>query len=328
MPLQIIDAAQVRAQLSMRECIAAMADAMAAVTTGTLVAPARIIMPLVDGSGYFALMPGSASEPRVYGAKVVSLHPDNPSRGLPAVQGFVVLFDHDTGTPVVLVDGAEITALRTAAASALATRTLALPTARTLGIFGCGVQAASHLEAIRSVRDIEEVLVWGRSRDKAQAFVERHDTDRDFALRVASARDAAACDIVCVVTGAHEPVIEGAWLCPGSHVNLVGAHSAATREADTALIARASVFVDSLESAFKEAGDILLPIQEGAIDRAHVRGEIGAVLLGQIAGRRSADEITVYKSLGLVAQDLVAAHAVFARSRPPIRNASSSLRTS
>lgn len=314
MALQIIDAAQVRARLSMRECIDSMADAMVAVTTGTIAAPLRTIMPVADGTGYFALMPGSASEPRIYGAKIVSLHPQNPSQGLPAVQGFVVLFDPDTGTPVALIDGAEITTLRTAAASALATRTLAQPAARTLGIVGCGVQAASHLEAICCVRDIEQVLVWGRSRDKAHAFVEREGAKRDVPLRVASARDAAACDIVCVATGAHEPVIEGAWLRPGSHVNLVGAHSATTREADTALIARASVFVDSLESAFKEAGDILLPIQERAIDRTHVRGEIGAVLLGRVAGRRSADEITVYKSLGLVAQDLIAAHAVFARS--------------
>jgi ornithine cyclodeaminase/alanine dehydrogenase-like protein (mu-crystallin family) len=312
--LQIIDAAQVRARLSMRECIEAMVDAMSAVAASTIAAPARIIMPLVDASGFLAVMPGSAAEPRVYGAKIVSLHPGNPSLGRPAVQGFVVLFDHDTGTPVALVDGGEITALRTAAASGLATRILARPTAHTLGILGCGAQAASHLEAMCTVRDIDEVLVWGRSREKAQAFAERHGARDGIRMRaVASAPEAAACDIVCVVTGAHEPIIEGAWLRAGCHVNLVGAHAATTREADTALIARASVFVDSIEGAFKEAGDILLPLQEGAIERTHVRGEIGAVLLGKLTGRRDREEITVYKSLGLVAQDLIAAHAVFAK---------------
>ncbi|HKZ72518.1 MAG TPA: hypothetical protein VJ011_00560 [Steroidobacteraceae bacterium] len=314
MQLQLIDAAQVRARLSMRECIEEMAVAMKAVTAGTIAAPPRIIMPLVDASGFLAVMPGSASEPRVYGVKIVSLHPGNPAHGRPAVQGFVVLFDHDTGAPLALVDGGEITAFRTAAASALATRVLARANARTLGILGCGVQAASHLEAISSVRDISEVRVWGRSYAKAQAFVARHgDASRVQIHAVRGAEDAAACDIVCAVTGAHEPLVKGEWLRPGCHVNLVGAHSASTREADTALIAGASVFVDSMDAAFREAGDILLPLQEGAIDRAHVKGEIGAVLLGRLTGRRNEEEITVYKSLGLVAQDLVAAHAVFAK---------------
>jgi ornithine cyclodeaminase/alanine dehydrogenase-like protein (mu-crystallin family) len=134
---------------------------------------------------------------------------------------------------------------------------------------------------------------------------------------VANAEEAAACDIVCVVTGAHEPVIRGAWVRPGSHVNLVGAHTASTREADTDLIHRARVYVDSLDSAFSEAGDILIPMQEGAISRSHVVGEIGALLLGRIPGRRDAREITLYKSLGLVAQDLAAAHAVYAGAAEP-----------
>ena len=316
MQLEMIDAATVRTRLPMKDCIEAMVTAMKAVTNGTVAAPQRIIMPLIDGSGYFAVMPGSSSLPLVYGAKIVSLHPSNPAAGRPAVQGFVVLFDHATGTPVALVDGAEITAVRTGAASGLATRLLARPDARSLGLLGYGVQASAHLEAICAVRPIVEVRVWGRSADKARAFAAQHAaTTSARIVAVATAEEPAKCDVVCVATGSAEPVIRGEWLRPGSHVNLVGAHSPKTREADTALIQRSRVYVDSEASAFSEAGDILIPLAEGAIDRAHVVGEIGALLLGRILGRTSAAETTVYKSLGLVAQDIVAAHAVYERGR-------------
>jgi ornithine cyclodeaminase/alanine dehydrogenase-like protein (mu-crystallin family) len=314
MTLEIIDAATVRARLPMRDCIDAMVTAMTGLTRGTIAVPSRIIMPLVDQSGYFAVMPGSAAEPLVYGAKVAGLHPGNLAAGRPVIQGVVILFDHRTGTPVALVDGAEITALRTGAASGLATRLLARDDARTLGLLGYSVQADAHLEAICAVRDISEVRVWGRSAQRAQQFIDRHAKTTRSRVRVAAtASEAAACDIVCAVTGAREPVIQGAWVQPGAHVNLVGAHAPTAREADTALIVRSRVYVDSSAGALSEAGDILIPIAEGAIESSHVVGEIGALLLGQIEGRTRRDDITVYKSLGSVAQDLVAAHCVYAR---------------
>jgi ornithine cyclodeaminase/alanine dehydrogenase-like protein (mu-crystallin family) len=317
MTLEIIDAATVRARLPMRDCIDAMATAMTGLTRGTIAVPSRIIMPLVDQSGYFAVMPGSASEPLVYGAKVAGLHPANLAAGRPVIQGVVILFDHRTGAPVALVDGAEITALRTAAASGLATRLLAREDARTLGLLGYSVQADAHLEAICAVRDIREVRVWGRSAERAQQFVSRHaGTTRAHLVVAAMAREVAACDIVCTVTGAREPVIRGEWVRPGAHVNLVGAHAPNAREADTALIAQARLYVDSSAGAFSEAGDILIPLAEGAIERSHLVGEIGALLLGQVAGRTRDEEITVYKSLGSVAQDLVAAHLVYTRGKP------------
>lgn len=250
-------------------------------------------------------------DPLVYGAKVVSLHPANAAAGRPVLQGFVALFDHHTGAPFALIDGAEITALRTGAASGLATRLLARRNARTLGLVGYGVQALAHLEAICAVRTIEEIRVWGRSPEKARAFAERHADSVSAKICAAEAQEVAACDVVCAATAAREPVLLGAWLRPGAHVNLVGAHTPATRESDTALIKNSRLYVDSLASAFSEAGDILIPIEEGAIDRSHVIGEIGALVLGQIIGRRTADEVTVYKSLGFVAQDLIAAHAVY-----------------
>ncbi|NIJ37186.1 ornithine cyclodeaminase [Sphingopyxis panaciterrae] len=309
--MNFIDAETVRANLSMPQCIDAMATAMKAVSQRELAMPSRIIMPLVDGSGYFGVMPGSLDSPRVYGAKIVSLHPANPAAGRPAIQGFVALFDHDTGTPFAIVDGAEITTLRTAAASGLATRTLARPDAKSLGLFGYGVQAEAHLDAVRAVRPIEQVRVWGRSLERAQEFARKHGRRTGIdVVAVADPQAAAACDIVCTITGAHEPILSGAWIGPGTHVNLVGAHAPTAREADTALIRAARVYTDALESLFAEGGDILVPIAEGAIDRGHVRGEIGDVLLGRIAGRGHDREVTVYKSLGVVAQDIVAAEYV------------------
>jgi ornithine cyclodeaminase/alanine dehydrogenase-like protein (mu-crystallin family) len=296
----------------MAECIDAMAQAMISVSGRAASMPPRTVMPLIDHSGYFAVMPGSLGEPLVYGAKVVSLHPANPAAGRPAIQGFVALFDHETGRPLALVDGAEITALRTAAASGLATRLLSRSDSSTLGLLGYGVQAGAHLEAICAVRDIAEVRVWGRSLERARAFVERHSARlHPNIVAVAEPQTAASCDIVCAVTGSAEPIILGEWLQPGAHVNLVGAHSPQTREADTALVKRGRVYVDALVSAFSEAGDILIPIEEGAIAPSHVVGEIGALLLGRVEGRTTSAQITVYKSLGVVAQDLVAAHAVW-----------------
>jgi ornithine cyclodeaminase len=310
--MNIIDAKQIQACLSMGECIDAMATAMRAVSDGALSMPLRTVMPLVDKSAYFAVMPGSLANPLVYGAKVISLHPANAAAGRPTIQGFVALFDHQTGEPIALVDGAEITAMRTAAVSGLATRLLARPDAATLGLFGYGVQATSHLEAICAVRKIEEVRVWGRSFERSREFAEQHS--KSTSARIVAIEDpsaAAACDVVCTITAAAEPILRGQWIKPGAHINLVGAHAPTAREADTALITAARVYVDSLDSGFTEAGDILLPLKEGAIERSHVLGELGAVLAGRVAGRTSPKDITVYKSLGIVAQDLVAAHAVY-----------------
>lgn len=316
MNIEIIDAESARARLPMKDCIQAMAVAMAAVSRKSATVPSRIIFPLAASSDFLAVMPGSVADPPIHGAKLVTLYPGNPGLGRPAIQGFIAIFDPPSGAPTALVDGAEITASRTAAASALATRLLARSQARTLGILGCGVQAGSHLEAISLVRDIEDVRVWGRCFDKAQAFADQHArTFRGRIRAVRSGEEAAASDVVCAVTGADEPVLRSEWVQPGTHINLVGAHSPVKREADTPLIARSRLFVDSIDSAMKESGDILIPLQEGAISASHIIGEIGSVLLGELEGRQSEGEVTIYKSLGLVVQDLVAAHAVIAAAR-------------
>jgi len=315
MSLLVIRAEEIRELLPVADCIDAMDGAMRAFSAGEVTIPARTIAPLADDRSFFILMPGEMLSPAMYGAKVVGLHPDNPARGRPAVQGFVVLFDSHTGNPLALIDGAEITALRTASASALATRTLAREDASSHGILGTGVQAASHLEAINCIRDIRSVRVWGRDPDKARRFATEHaDRLGQDISAVDDPAEAGACDIVSVVTNSPLPVLSGAWLQEGAHVNLVGAHEPDDREADTAAVTRSRVYVDSLEGALSEAGDILIPISEGAITRDHVVDEIGNVLLGNAPGRGDPRQITVYKSLGLFAQDLYASASLMEKA--------------
>jgi ornithine cyclodeaminase len=308
----ILNREEVRRFLPMAECIDVMERAMCAASAGRLTIPPRTVIPLEDGSGHFFLMPGSMHEPAVYGAKIIGLHPGNAGHGRPAVQGFVTLFDRESGEPMVLMDGTEITAIRTAAASALAARVLARESAGSHGILGAGGLAATHLEAISCVREVSEVRVWGRDFGRAQAFAARHQERVNArVVAVRGADEAAVCDVISVVTNSPEPVLQGRWLRPGSHVTLVGAHEPQHREADTAAVSGAAVYVDSRPAALCEAGDLLIPIAEGAFGPDHIVGEIGEVLRGTARGRSNADQITLYKSLGVVAQDLFAAEHVY-----------------
>lgn len=299
----------------MQDCIEVMADAMRAASCGSVSVPQRSVSSLIDDSGHMFVMPASALEPPVYGAKVIGHHLGNPARGLPSVQGYISLFDHETGAPVAIVEGSAITALRTAAASALATRELSRQDACSHGVMGTGAQAAAHIEAIACVRSISEVIVWGRDAVKASDFA--GEQMRRTGVRVASEDGpaaVAACDIVTTATGASEPVLRGDWLRAGAHVNLVGAHTPETREADTEVMKRSRVYVDLLQSAMAEAGDILIPIVEQALTADAIIGELGQLLLGEIPGRTADSDITLYKSLGIAAQDLFAAASVYERA--------------
>ena len=316
MPLLIVDAGTTARLLPMRDCIAVMDRAMRAFSAGDLRVPERLIAPLADGDSYFILMPGESLDPPLYGAKLVSLLPGNPAAGRPAVQGFVALFDAETGSPSALVDGAEVTRIRTAAASALATDVLARADSVSHGIFGAGVQAAAHLEAIGCVRPIQEVRVWARDPVKARRFAASHARPDGPRVRaVEDPAEAAACDVVSLVTNASDPVLRGRWLQAGAHVNAVGAHEPEHREADSDAVAGAAFYADSRAGALRESGDLLIPMREGRFDATHLRGELGELLLGRVAGREDAAQVTFYKSLGLFAQDLFAAAEVQARAR-------------
>jgi ornithine cyclodeaminase len=313
--VRILSRHDVTRLLPMRVCIDVMADAMRAASSGTVSVPPRSMTSLIDHSGHMFLMPASALQPPVYGAKIIGHHLGNPAKGLPSVQGYVALFDHETGAPLAIIEGSAITALRTAAASALATRELARPDACSHGVMGTGVQAAAHIDAIACVRNIDRVLVWGRDASKARSFAA--DQARGSGLSVHATGDPAeiaGCDVVTTATGASEPVLFGDSLRDGAHVNLVGAHTPEEREADTVVMTRAKIYVDLLQSAMDEAGDILIPISEQAITADAIVGEIGQLVAGDIPGRTADADITLYKSLGISAQDLFAAARVYERA--------------
>lgn len=313
--MRVIDAEQVRRLLPLVECIDLMAHAMRAASNGQIAVSKRLVVPLVDDSAQFMLMPGSTLEPRVYGAKLINVHPGNAAHGRPLHQGFVALFDHDTGAVLAIVEGAEITALRTAAASGLATRVLASGDAKTHGVFGAGPQAASHIQAIAAVRSVERVVIWARKRASAEQLASDLKGTLDCDI-VASADPEVAgrCDIVTTVTTSREPVVRGAWIRPGTHLNVVGAHTPTTREVDDATVAKSAIYVDLMQSALSEAGDLLIPMKSGMFHPSSIMGEIGQVLSGEVLGRTDAAQITLYKSLGIVAQDLIAAAHVYQRA--------------
>lgn len=308
-----IDATQVRELLTVNDSIQVIREAMSTFSQGGVDNPLRTSIP-VDGSKSMLFMPGASRELGFYGAKLLSMHQGNAEKGLPSIQGFIVLFDYETGQPKAMIDGASVTGLRTAAASALATDLLARHSAETLGIYGTGLQAESHIDAIASIRQISEVLVWARRRESAITFAERQSARTGLTVKaVPDPAAVAGCDILCTVTASSEPILKGAWVKPGTHINLVGSHSLSAREADTELIAMSRVYVDSRESTLTESGDIMIPVQEKAIGPDHIVGEIGQVVSRDLAGRSNNHEVTLYKSLGITAQDLFSAVHIYRR---------------
>ncbi len=314
--VSVYDAAAVRSGLPMATCIDLLTDLHAAISRGEIELPLRSSLPLPfepSGSNTLLVMPGALPDPAVFGAKLLSIYPGNgnPQSAVPVIQGYILLFDGSNGAPLALVDAASLTAIRTAAASGAATRALANPQAHSLALLGYGVQAASHLEAMCAVRPIRAVRVWGPDPEKAEAFAVRHNSEAVRIQAVASAEKAVdGADVVCAVTASTDPILEGGWLAPGCHLNLVGAHTPTTREADGATLARARVFTEITGFALAEAGDLLLAIREGVFDQTAIAGEIGSVFAGELQGRQRDDQITLYKNLGNVAQDLVAAYHV------------------
>jgi alanine dehydrogenase len=261
--------------------------------------------------GFSVLMPSATQT--ALGLKLVSIFPGNVSKGLASVQGIVVLLDPETGELDAVLDAAVLTELRTAAVSALATQLLARPDASSLALVGSGVQARGHLLALREVRPLESVTV--ASRDP-RAFV-AWAAAQGFEVQVAGDVEQAVkdADIVTTVTSSGTPVLHGAWLRAGAHVNAVGAFSSTTREVDTEVVVRSSVVVDSRESAEAEAGDLLLPVAEGAVSADVLTRELAPIVAGRAPGRSSAQEITLFKSLGLAIEDVIAASAAVEAAR-------------
>ncbi len=307
MPILMFDRAQVEAKLTMPACIDVMAETMQALARGEAILPLRSHLSLPSGDGLL-LMPSALPSANAAGVKLLSLFMGNPARGLPAIQGVVVLFDAQTGELKAVADAVSITAIRTAAVSGAATRLLANPDADDLTILGSGTQAASHLSAMLAVRPIRRVRVWSRDFDKVCNFAERESDKHDIAIQVCKEAEAAVAgaSLICTCTSASEPVLVSEWVSAGAHINAVGAYTPHMRECDSALVSRARIYVDSRESALAEAGDLLIPYAEGLVTDSVFDSELGAALLGRVAGRQSADEVTLFKSCGLAVQDLAA----------------------
>jgi ornithine cyclodeaminase len=264
----------------------------------------------------FGVMPGAMGVSRApFGAKLISVFPENFSLGVQSHQGLVILFDPENGAPVCVLHAGEITAIRTAAASAVATDALARRDARRLTILGYGEQAATHARAISKVRNLESITIWGRSPERARAFAERMKAELTLPVtRAGNVEEAVAkADIVCTVTSASEPILKGAWVRPGTHLNLVGSSHAGPVEVDSELVVRSRFIADSREGVLAQGAEFLRAKAAGLIGDDHIVAEIGQVLAGAIQGRRSPEEITVYKSLGHVVQDLSTAWALYSQ---------------
>jgi ornithine cyclodeaminase len=274
----------------------------------------RSILPLSEGR-LLGVMPGALGGHGPFGAKLISVFPGNAEQGKQSHQGLVVLFDSRSGAPVCVVHAGEITAIRTAAASAVATGALARTDAHRLALIGCGEQATTHMRAIAKVRNLDAIVVWGRSPERARAFVERSQPELNIRIQAAASVEEAVAeaDIVCTLTSATEPILKGAWVRPGTHLNLVGSGYAGPTEVDNDLVVRSRFIADSREGILHQGAEFLRAKEAGLIGDSHIVAEIGQVLAGEIEGRRSPDEITVYKSIGHVVQDLASAWALYSQ---------------
>ncbi len=311
MELLVINAVEVRQLLPMAACMDAMEGALKKLGRGEAQNPLRSFTWLPEKRGILGAMPALTDE--AMAIKVITVMPGNHGTLYDSHMGAVILFDAQYGRPLALMDATEITAIRTAAVSGVATRTLAREDAGDLAILGAGVQGRSHLRAMLEARPVRRVRVWSRSEANRSDFVRWASEELDVEVEAMENAQSAVtgADLICTATATTLPILEGTWLSPGAHINAVGAATPGARELDSAAMALVSHFVDRRESTLDESGDYLIALQEGAIGDNHIRAELGEVLLGSAPGRRSDDEITLFNSLGLAVEDLAAAQLVY-----------------
>jgi ornithine cyclodeaminase len=318
MKILILSHDEVVELLPMKECIAVMRDALIALAAGQVYQPLRTIVRPPDAAGLMGLMPSYMSGDRAaFGLKAICVFPGNPARGKDAHQGAVLLFSAETGELQAMMNASAITAIRTAAVSGVATDALARADASRLAIIGTGVQARSHLAAMSQVRSITRCRIASLHFDHAKALAEEMKTIFAFPIEaVATVAEALqGADLIVTATTATEPIVKREWISKGAHLNLVGASTPNAREVDSATFAAASVYVDRRESTMNEAGDYLFALRDGAIDVDHIRAEIGEVLYEDKPARTTAEEITLFKSLGLAVEDLAAAEYVYRKAK-------------
>ncbi len=313
MKVLIADQKLVTEVYPMEEAIRTMRTALTMLAEGDVVMPLRTMLALPRGDAVMGLMPSYMGGLEAVGVKVVAAFPANFGTEYDTHQGVVLFFDTERGLLRAIVDATSITAIRTAAVSGLVTDLLAKPDAGDLAIIGAGTQATTHLEAMRAVRPVRRVRVFSVPAESATAFAERESRRTGLPVEaVATAQEAVAgADLICTTTTSAEPVVQGAWVAPGAHVNAVGAYNPATRELDSELVAKARLYADRRESMLSEAGEFLIPKGEGLFGDEHIVGEIGELLTGNAAGRTSAADVTLFKSLGIAIEDLASAQRVY-----------------
>lgn len=300
----------------MGDLVHAMEVALARFSAGEVLQPVRSVLMVGPTKAYFGLMPAYVPNPGSLGAKLVTVFADNPSKQLPSHLATILLLDPETGSLLALMDGRYITEARTAAVSAVSARFLARAEASTLAIIGTGVQARSHLEAFAHVRQLKDVRVWSPKAASRDRFVSDMSGHLTAPIRgTATAEDAVrGADLIVLVTSSPIPVLDSAWVGAGAHVVSVGACRPEQREMAPALVARARLFVDSRAAALVESGDVVLGIADGLFPAAHIRGELGEVVLGRAEGRQHDTDVTIFKSLGMAVEDVVAADLVLRRA--------------
>jgi ornithine cyclodeaminase/alanine dehydrogenase-like protein (mu-crystallin family) len=315
MQIRMLDAAAVHELLPMDRCIGLMRRAFEMVATGETIQPVRQALRTPDGRGFLGWMPGYTARPEWLGIKAISVFPGNFGTAFGSHQGMVLMFEPEHGTLVAALEAGAVTAIRTAAATAVATDVLAPAGSRSLGILGYGEQAATHIEALLRVRPFESLSIWGRDRARAKRLAAR--SAERFGVRaaaVADAREAAQADVVCTVTSATEPILEGAWLHQGQHLNLVGSSVPTASEVDEATIARGRLFADFRESALALGGEFRRAKAKGLVSDDAILGCVGDVIVGKLKARSSPLDITIFKSLGMASEDLVASDFVCAEA--------------
>jgi ornithine cyclodeaminase/alanine dehydrogenase-like protein (mu-crystallin family) len=318
MKVLILDNNQIKELLPMTECIELMADALGALARGEVFQPLRTIIRPPEARGLLGLMPAfRAGERGAFGMKAICVFSENPAKGKDAHQGAVLLFSQETGEMLALMNASKITATRTAAVSAVATRLLARDDAKQLAIIGAGVQARTHLTALSTVRSIKHARIACRNIAHAEELAREMQPQFSFPIEPVKTNEEAVrgADLIVTATSSMEPVIKKEWISAGAHINVIGTHSPNSREVDGVTMAAARVFTDRRESALNESGEYVLAAKEGLVTPESILGEIGELLIGTKIGRTSATEITLFKSLGLAIEDVASANYLYNKAQ-------------
>jgi alanine dehydrogenase len=319
MKLRILSSTDVRRAVTMAGAIRAVKEAYVQLSAGQAVVPLRTPVPVKKREGVTLFMPAYLASSDALGAKIVSVFPGNLEHGLPTIHAVVVVVDAETGCPVAMMDGTYLTALRTGAASGVATDLLARPDARVVAVFGAGAQARTQLEAVCTVRAIEKVWVYDAVPEMAEAYAKEmvakgRPIPPDVCVADSPAQAVREADVICTATTSSTPVFDDADLKAGVHVNGIGSYTPEMQEVPAETVARARVVVDSRSASLAEAGDLIIPLREGLIVEADIHGEIGEVAAGKIPARETDDEVTFFKSVGVAVQDVAVAELILRRA--------------